>query len=171
MCPRSRARRQPGSIRLSPVPVLFLFLFLFLLLLLAPGCSEELGPERFPTTRVAGIVVEGGKPVGGGWIEFIPTEGTVGNIRSARIGKDGSFQSDRVAIGENVIRLVNAPIKTPGGATLFGQFTTPVRRRIPPEPAGPLTIDLLDEAVRYQATRPRPAATQGATNAASGAEP
>ena len=162
MCPRSRAQRQPGSPWLYPR--------LLLLGLLAPGCSEELGPERFPTTRVAGIVVEGGKPVGGGWIEFIPTEGTVGNIRSARIGRGGSFQADRVAIGENVIRLVNAPINMPGGEKLFGQFSSPVRRKIPLEPDGRLAIDLLEEAVRYQATRPRPA-THGAGNFASGAEP
>ena len=166
MCPHSRAQRQPGSPRLSSV----LVLFLLLLGLLAPGCSEELGPERFPTTRVAGIVVEGGRPIAGGWIEFIPTDGTVGNIRSARIGRDGSFQADRVAIGENVIRLVNAPINMPGGVKLFGQFSTPVRRRIPPQPDGPLAIDLLEEAVRYQATRPRPAA-HSASSFASGAEP
>ncbi len=85
MCPRSRAQRQPGSPWLYPR--------LLLLGLLAPGCSEELGPERFPTTRVAGIVVEGGRPVAGGWIEVIPTDGTVGNIRSARIGTDGSSSS------------------------------------------------------------------------------
>ncbi len=138
--------------------------------LLASGCSEELGPERFPTTRVAGVVVEGGHPIAGGWIEFIPTDGTVGNIRSARIGRDGSFRADRVAIGENVIRLVNAPINMPGGATLFGQFSTPIRRRIPLEPDGPLMIDLVAEAVRYRATRPRPA-THSASNFASGAEP
>jgi len=148
------------------VPVLFLLL----LGVLTPGCSEELGPERFPTTRVAGVIVEGGRPVAGGWIEFIPIEGTVGDARSVRLGKDGSFQADRVAIGANVIRLVNAPIKMPGGATLFSQFSTPVRRRIPPEPDGPLTIDLLEEAMRYQATRPRPAA-HSASNFAPGAEP
>ncbi|MGZ3433833.1 MAG: hypothetical protein ACXWN0_18690 [Isosphaeraceae bacterium] len=165
MCPHSRGQRQPGSPRLSSV----LVLFLLLLGLLAAGCSEELGPERFPTTRVAGIVVEGGRPVAGGWIEFIPTDGTVGNIRSARIGRDGSFQADRVAIGENVIRLVNAPINMPGGEKLFGQFSSPVRRKIPLEPNGRLAIDLLEEAVRYQATRPRPAA-HSASNFASGAE-
>ena len=164
MCPHSRGQRQPGLPRLSSV------LVLFLLGLLAPGCSEELGPERFPTTRVAGIVVEGGRPVAGGWIEFIPTDGTVGDIRSARIGRDGSFQADRVAIGENVIRLVNAPINMPGGEKLFGQFSSPIRRKIPLEPDGRLAIDLLEEAVRYQATRPRPAG-HGASNFASGAEP
>lgn len=162
MRPRSRGRRQPGS-TLPYYP-------LILLGLLAPGCSEELGPEQFPTTRVAGTVVEGGRPIAGGWIEFIPIGGTVGNIRSARIGKDGAFQADRVAIGENAIRLVNAPISIPGGARLFEQFATPVRRKISPRPDGPLTIDLLEEAVRYQATRPRrPADTAG--NPSSGAEP
>ncbi|MGO8899217.1 MAG: hypothetical protein ACLQU5_12855 [Isosphaeraceae bacterium] len=162
MCPHSRGQRQPGSPRLSSV----LVLFLLLVGLLAPGCSEELGPERFPTTRVAGIVVEGGRPIAGGWIEFIPTDGTVGDIRSARIGTDGSFQTDRVAIGGNVIRLVNAPINMPGGEKLFGQFSSPIRRKIPLEPDGPLAIDLLEEAVRYQATRPR--ATHGASKGIPG---
>jgi hypothetical protein len=75
-----------------------------------------------------------------------------------------------VAIGENAIRLVNAPITIPGGARLFEQFATPVRRKIPPRPDSPLMIDLLEEAVRYQATRPRRAAV-GAGISASGAEP
>ena len=154
--------RQPGSPRLYPL--------LILLGSLAPGCGEELGPERFPTTRVTGTVVEGGRPIAGGWIEFIPTDGTVGNIRSARIGRDGSFQTDRVAIGECAIRLVNAPINMPGGARLFEQFATPVHRKIPPRPDGPITIDLLEEAVRYQATRPR-RTVPGAGNSASGTEP
>jgi hypothetical protein len=137
----------------SPRPALVVIL----VWLLSPGCSEELGPERFPTTRVAGAVVEGGKAVAGGWIEFIPIEGTTGKIRSARIGADGSFQADRVAVGENAIRLVNAPIQLRGGAQLFGQFSTPLRRVIPDRPEGPLKIDLLEEAVRYQAKRSRPA--------------
>jgi hypothetical protein len=50
----------------SPRPALVVIL----LWLLSPGCGEELGPERFPTTRVAGTVVEGGNAVAGGWIEF-----------------------------------------------------------------------------------------------------
>ncbi len=136
----------------------------------AQGCSEELGPERFPTTRLTGVVMEGSKPVGGGWIEFIPGQGTVGNLRSARIAKDGSFQVDRVPVGENVIRLVNAPITIPGGAALFSRFNTPIRRKIPPQPDGPVTIDLLQEAMRYQATRPRPAA-RSATPSVSREQP
>jgi hypothetical protein len=161
MSSRSCARRQLGSS--------WLYILLNLLALLAPGCSEELGPERFPTTRVAGTVVEGGRPIGGGWIEFIPIDGTVGNLRSARIGKDGTFQADRVAIGKNLIKLVNAPITITGGARLFERFPI-IRRKIPPQPDGLLTIDLLEEAVRYLATRPRRAAPT-ASNSASGAEP
>jgi hypothetical protein len=162
MHPRSRARRHPG------LP--WLYILLAPLNLPAAGCSEELGPEHFPTTRVTGTLVEGGRPIAGGWIEFIPTDGAVGNIRSARISKEGGFEADRVAIGENVIRLVNAPITIPGGATLFGQFATPVRRKIPPQPDGLLKIDLLEEAVRYQATRPRRAAAS-ASYPALGGEP
>jgi hypothetical protein len=119
------------------------------------GCSEELGPERYPTTTVSGVVLEGGSPVGGGWLEFIPVEGTVGDMRSARLAPDGSFRADRVAVGENALRLVNAPIRMPQGSRLFGQFSTPVRRVISTHPANPIRIELVDEAVRYHANRPR----------------
>jgi hypothetical protein len=130
------------------------------------GCREELGPEHFATTSVSGVVVEGGRPIARGWIEFIPVEATVGNIRSARIESDGTFQADRVAIGENAIRLVSAPIELRGGAQLFGQFSTPLRRRIPQEPSGPLKIDLLEEAVRYQVKRSRTAESRSRNHAA-----
>jgi hypothetical protein len=120
------------------------------------GCSEELGPEQFVTTRVSGRMVEDGHPVLHGWIEFIPVEGTVGNQRSARIQADGSFQTDQVPVGENAIRLVNAPIQLPGGSRLFGSFTTPIRRVIPQVPQAPIEIDLVQEAIRYQASQPRP---------------
>ncbi len=140
-------------------------------LLFLAGCREELGPERFPTTRVNGVVVEGGRALGGGWIEFVPIEATVGRIRSARIQADGSFQADRVSIGKNAIRLVNAPIQLRGGRQLFGNYSsTPIRRVIPARPVGSLKIDLLEEAMRYQAQRSRK--TQGQSReAATGAEP
>ncbi len=155
-------RLQRCSTRLMPMMLLWG--------LLAPGCSEELGPEHFPTSRVVGRIVEGGNPVGGGWIEFIPTDGTVGNLRSARIGKDGSFHADRVAIGQNVIRLVNAPISIPGGNILFGKFSSPIRRKVPARPEWSLTIDLVEELVRFQATHQRPGG-RGGTQPASGAQP
>lgn len=135
----------------------FLLLPLAFLLLLA-GCREELGPEHFPTTRVSGAVEEGGRPVGGGWIEFVPMEVTLGRIRSAKIQTDGSFQTDGVPIGKCLIRLVNAPIQFRGGRKLFGNYSTsPVRRVIPEQPGKPLKIDLLEEAVRFQAMRSRAA--------------
>jgi hypothetical protein len=136
--------------------------------LLASGCSEELGSERFATTAVSGVVVEGKDPVKGGWIEFMPVEGTVGNLRSARILQDGSFRATRVAVGPNAIRLVNAPISLRGGPQLFGRYDTPVRRLILAHPEGPLRLDLLEEAVRYQAKRPRP---PGGSARSPGAEP
>jgi hypothetical protein len=134
--------RQPGALICS--------IFAIMLAVLGSGCSEELGPERMPITHVSGVVLEGGSPVGGGWIEFIPVEGTVGNFRSARLRPDGSFEANKVAVGENALRLVNAPIKTPGWARLFGAFTTPIRRMIPERPRKPLKIDLVEELILYQ---------------------
>ncbi len=162
MSPCSRWRWQPGSLRL--------FLLLSVCLCVTQGCSDELGPGHFPTTRVTGRVVEGKQPVGGGWIEFIPCEGTVGIMRSARIGKDGSFQADGVAIGENLIRLVNSPIAIPGGAILFANYSSPIRRKIPPHLEGPMTIDLMEEVLRYQAVRPQPVGRKAA-HATAGAQP
>jgi hypothetical protein len=139
-------KRQPGALVCS--------IFAIILAVLGSGCGEELGPERMPVTHVSGVVVEGGNPVGGGWIEFIPVEGTVGNFRSARLCPDGSFEADQVAVGENALRLVNAPIKTPGWARLFGAFTTPIRRIIPRQPRQPLKIDLVEELILYQKSHP-----------------
>jgi hypothetical protein len=133
---------------------------LFSLAILAVGCREELGPERFPVADVGGEVVEGQTPVGGGWIEFIPVEGTVGNLRCGKIQPDGTFRVGRVPVGENAVRLVHAPIGIPGGSVLFGRFDTPVRRVIRGDEPN-LRIDLLDEAVRYQAARSRTAARHG----------
>ena len=88
--------------------------------LAAGGCTEELGPENLPVARVSGVVREGDRPVGGGWIEFIPVDETVGNLCSAKLGVDGSFNAKSVAVGVNLIRLVNAPLKTPGANQLVG---------------------------------------------------
>jgi hypothetical protein len=129
---------------------------LLLVQLVGFGCGSALGPERFRTVKVSGRIVEGREPVNGGWIEFIPVDGTLGNQRSARIQADGKFEADKVAVGENALRLVNAHVRLPGGAQLFGAFTTPVRRVISENQAAPLEIDLIEEAVRYQALQPRP---------------
>ena len=75
-----------------------------------------------PVTRVRGVVKEGDRLVTGGWIEFIPADGTVGNLRSARVRADGTFDADGVAVGTNAIRLVNAPIASPSDVPLFARL-------------------------------------------------
>jgi hypothetical protein len=120
------------------------------LLAVVAGCREELGPVQFPTTRVRGQVVECGRPVAGGWIEFVPIDGTVGDRRAGPLAADGRFEVSGVAVGRNVIGLVNAPIQRPGGRKLFTTQGSPIRRDIPRGAATTLTIDLLTEALRHE---------------------
>jgi hypothetical protein len=120
------------------------------LLAAAAGCREELGPVSFPTTRVTGMLRQGGRPVGGGWIEFVPIEKAVGNLRSAQISPDGTFEATRVAVGPNVIRLVDVPSSPSGKDRLFLTSGSPIRRDIPPGPSTSLEIDVLDELYRHQ---------------------
>lgn len=125
------------------------------------GCSEELGPERFSTTAVSGRVVVGGQPVGRGWVEFLPAGGTVGKPRSARLGPDGRFAADRVAVGWNRIGVVGTPLP-PSFTGMFHPFASPIRRRIPPHPTR-IELDLMTEArpsQRTQSDQPLPTANQ-----------
>src|SRR5262245_18522271 len=115
----------------------------------APACSEELGPERMETTRGTGVVREGGQPVGGGWVECGPVAGTVGDMRPAPVRRAGTFDADRVAVGRNVVGLVQAPIRIRGGKQLFHTFRSLIRRHIPAGSAPGLDIDLVEEVVRY----------------------
>jgi hypothetical protein len=117
---------------------------------------EPLGPpERFPTTTVGGMVLEAGRPVGGGWVELIPVEGTVGDQRSAELAPDGSFRAERVSVGEVAVRLVNAPIRMLQAARVFAQFSTPIRRRTSAVSSDPIRIELMDELLQFQASQPR----------------
>jgi hypothetical protein len=120
-----------------------------------------------PVARVHGRVRQGFRPVSGGWIEFIPVEGTVGNLRSARLHGDGSFEADGVAVGRNLIRLVNAPIEPPGLARLFGATFSPIRRQIPPKSGERLDVDVLEEARKFSEARTRAAGTDSARPGAS----
>jgi hypothetical protein len=109
-----------------------------------------------PVARVTGRVTESGRPVTGGWIEFFPLDGCVGNLRSARLKADGSFEADKVAVGLNLVRLVNTNIASPDAARTFSHYISPIRRVIPAQPAGPVLIDLLDELIQFSNTRQRP---------------
>ena len=119
------------------------------------GCAAELGPERFETTTVRGIIVVGGRPVGGGFIEFQPVDGTKGNLRVGPIAPDGTFQLDRVAVGRVAIGLSRMPVgsipsvKGPVDPRQFSITRKPVRRSIPAQNPSQLPpIDLIDEAAR-----------------------
>jgi hypothetical protein len=145
--------------------VLWSFLVLSSSVALAPfGCTEELGPERLPVARVKGWVTERGRPVTGGWLEFFPVDGGIGNIRAARLRGDGSFDADRVGVGLNLIRLVNTDIQHADAARLFGSYQSPIRRTISAQGSEPLYIELVDEATlwdrsvrhRARAEPPRP---------------
>ncbi|APW60299.1 hypothetical protein [Paludisphaera borealis] len=140
-----RRRPQPLSMLLAAVVVAS-----------ASGCREELGPERFPTASVSGVILKSGEPVTGGWVEFQPAYGAIGDFRSARIESDGTFRTDRVPIGVNVVSLIDLPGMPPGVAGVLGHGS-PIRRTIPREPAGPIRIDVIDELVRHQnAQAPKP---------------
>ncbi|MGO9598905.1 MAG: hypothetical protein ACLP7Q_13030 [Isosphaeraceae bacterium] len=139
----------------STLRILVPVLALFLTTLAGHGCREELGPEHFASTSLSGLVVEEKEPVRGGWIEFIPIDGALGDIRSARIGADGSFRADKVPIGSCAIRIVNAPIQTRGAAELFSQPNSPIRRVIAADSREPLKLDLVEEMVQFSAQRAR----------------
>jgi hypothetical protein len=128
------------------------------------GCREELGPVAFATTRVSGVVREGGRPVSGGWIEFMPVDGTVGNLRSAPIARDGRFEVSQVAVGLNVIDVVHASIRRPEVQWLLSLREKPIRRAIPPGPATMLVIDLLTEAYRHEREQSEQAIGNKTTN-------
>lgn len=114
------------------------------LILVSVGCHEELGPIPFKTTRVRGVVQVGNKVVNGGWIEFLPIQGTVGRLRTAPIGRDGTFEVDRVSVGKNAISVMNAPIDP----RMLG-LRTPIHRTITERSPTELKIDLLEARLRY----------------------
>ena len=126
-----------------------------LLALALAGCREELGPERLPTASVAGIVTAGPRPVAGGWVEFLPVEGTVGNARLARIAADGTFRADRVPVGRVLLRFERIdlganPLAPRVDLGRLRSHDSPTRRTIPD---GPIRVDLFEETIRAQARR------------------
>lgn len=126
-------------------------------ILLLSGCAEELGPTEKPAARVAGRVHVGGAPIGGGWIEFFPVDGTVGDLRSAPLGKDGGFTATGIAVGTNLIRIVHPPPPPESPYIdgqvyrLFQQPHSPIRREIR-GPSARVDVDLREES-RKEATR------------------
>ena len=76
-------------------------------LMLGAGCGQELDRFQYPTRTLAGQVTFQGRPVTSGWVEFVPTHGTVGNIVSARLGAGGRYTARAVAVGNNQVKIVH----------------------------------------------------------------
>jgi hypothetical protein len=125
---------------------------LMVLLLSFSGCSQEIGPEPMRVAPVSGRVIVRDRPLSGGWLEFLPVEGTVGRLRSARIGPDGTFRADGVAEGTVAIRIVGAALP-PEYATPFGQIYL-IRRDVSPGGSADLVIDLDEEYRAMTLDRP-----------------
>jgi hypothetical protein len=125
--------------------------------LLVIGCGDAMGPVPLRLVPVRGVVREGRRPLSGGWIEFFPVDGTVGNLRSAHIRSDGSFEAEGIAVGKNLIRLVNARIESPVAAQLFASYQSPIRRVISERVGTPIDVDLVEEAIRFRETQARQA--------------
>jgi hypothetical protein len=119
------------------------------------GCRDALGPEKMPVTTVDGRVMQGVTPISRGWIEFVPVDGTVGRMRSARVLKDGTFHATKVPVGVVLIRLVNVDIGDKDVRQTFGAFTSPIRRTITDQPGNRLEIDIIMEVRKLIASRKR----------------
>ncbi len=105
-------------------------LLLFVACLLVNGCRDVIGPEQMATTTVSGRVHVSGKPFTQGWIEFMPVDGTVGRLRSAAIGPDGSFSAQKVAVGTVGIHLAG-PRPPSSGDDLTDRYLMQLRRGYP----------------------------------------
>lgn len=130
------------------------FLVVALALLGAAGCKEMLKDGDPPAVVVQGSIRAGTIPIGGGWIEFWPTEGTVGPLRSSPIAGDGSFAPVALTPGRRLVRLVRS---SPAGPlplihqALFERsqrLDSPLRAAIPEAASFRLDIDLATQDIQ-----------------------
>jgi hypothetical protein len=105
-----------------------------------------------PTTRVVGTIHDRGRTIGGGWVEFLPIDGTVGLLRSAPLRPDGTVEVDRVGLGRHAIMVAHPAAALPGGRLFQGHAL--IRRDIRDTPTTTLDIDLKDEWLRYLREHP-----------------
>ena len=121
----------------------------------AVGCDRPAGPDESRTTRLSGHVRFHGRPVPKGWVEIMPIEGTIGHLRSGRIGPDGGFVADRVPVGRVAIRFVGMPVLRAGNPAIdamLAQFRQVylIHRTVGPAPNAPLELDLEIEAIEAE---------------------
>jgi hypothetical protein len=82
--------------------VLWALLVLFPLPMVA-GCGN--------TTEVKGQVLFDGQPLPGGIVSFMPTEGNHGNLMTATIQEDGTFDMKNAPIGPVNVSIANVHLK------------------------------------------------------------
>ena len=123
-------------------------------LALLSGCGRALGPERMETATVRGRVHFRDVPIASGWVEFVPTEGTIGRLRSAKLAPDGSFEARAVPVGRVAIRLAGPPLPRTGDPGIDNFFfmcrqSFLIRRNVP-EGGAAIDIELRDEAIAFE---------------------
>ena len=94
---------------------------------------------------------EGHGPVRGGWIEFAPFDGAIGQQCTAPIRSDGSFDATGVAVGRNLISIVHVPSGAKEGGRTYREYPTLLSRMVPNSQSATLNIDLLEEVLRSRA--------------------
>lgn len=117
--------------------------------LVLAGCGRMAAPPLRETVDVRGRILAGGSPIGRGWVQLWPIEGTVGNMRTAPLEADGSFRVTKVPVGR-VLVMVD-PAEPPASGDRFRAariarargFESPIRATIASPMPEPLAIDLL----------------------------
>lgn len=122
------------------------FKHVFLLIVCAAivGCSQELPLPHVPEIKVAGRISRGGRPLSSGWVEIVPVDGGMGVLRSGEIGRDGSFEVNRLGPGKHGVRVV-----VPRDRSLFpfDQFFSPIRRTLTDQTLQQFDINLDTESI------------------------
>lgn len=105
------------------------------------------------TTTVAGRVHLRDRPITDGWVEIVPVSGTVGVLRSAKLGADGRFAAEKVPVGEVAIRMAGFRYEPSGDRGLdnflFMCGRQPLIRKAI-KPGIPIDINLRDEALAFE---------------------
>ncbi len=126
-----------------------------ILVMTLPGCGRALGPERSETASVQGRVHLRETPIALGWVEFVPIEGTIGRLRSAKLRADGTFAATEIPVGRVAIRLAGPPLPRTGEPGidnfLFMCRRQPlIHKSIPRSGIGDMEINLRDEAIAFE---------------------
>ncbi len=125
---------------------------------LLAGCGHALGPEPMVTTTLVGRLHVGDRPIGRGWVQFLPVEGTLGTLRSAPLAPDGSFRMEKAPVGRVAVGFAGPmPDYVPNAEIypflLYANRAFPARRTIAAGSPSSVDIDLEPERIVYDKIR------------------